>query len=69
VNDFRAPGFFLTEMTKEDLSATEALMDRILMGRVGDPAELAAAVQFVAFNAASDITAQTLIIDGAFTAT
>ncbi len=60
-----APGIFQTEMTGhffEELMAAQG--PRIPLGRAGDPAELAAAVVFLASDAASYITGETLVIDG-----
>jgi NAD(P)-dependent dehydrogenase (short-subunit alcohol dehydrogenase family) len=63
-----APGFFPSEMTARFHSGyLESQMPRILMGRVGDPAELAAAALFMVSDASSYITGQTLIVDGGVT--
>jgi NAD(P)-dependent dehydrogenase (short-subunit alcohol dehydrogenase family) len=63
-----APGFFPTEMTDQYPEGyVEGLMARVPAGRSGDPAELAAAVLFLASDAAGYITGQTLVVDGGFT--
>ncbi len=65
-----APGFFPSEMTEQFHSGyVESQMPRILMGRVGDPVELAAAALFLVSDASSYITGQTLIVDGGVTVT
>jgi len=65
-----APGFFRSEMTDqyaEDYIAEQT--KRIITGRWGEPAELAAALVFLASDAASYITGQTLVVDGGITLT
>lgn len=60
-----APGFIGTRMTEsmpEDW--IEAVVDRIKLGRIGTPEEVAEAVCFLASPAASYITGQVLVIDG-----
>jgi NAD(P)-dependent dehydrogenase (short-subunit alcohol dehydrogenase family) len=60
-----APGFFETEMTGhffDDL--LKAQLARVPAGRPGDPAEVASAVLFLASDAASYITGETLVVDG-----
>jgi NAD(P)-dependent dehydrogenase (short-subunit alcohol dehydrogenase family) len=47
----------------------DAMQWRILSGRQGDPAELAATVVFLASDAAGYITGQTLPVDGGLTIT
>jgi NAD(P)-dependent dehydrogenase (short-subunit alcohol dehydrogenase family) len=65
-----APGFFPSEMTEQFHSGyVESQMPRILMGRMGDPVELAAAALFLVSDASSYITGQTLIVDGGVTVT
>src|SRR3954453_23986608 len=56
-----APGFFASEMTDTYPEGYLDLMSfRLLAGRKGDPAELAATVVFLASDAAGYITGQTL---------
>jgi NAD(P)-dependent dehydrogenase (short-subunit alcohol dehydrogenase family) len=63
-----APGFFATEMTDQFHEGyLESQASRIPAGRTGDPAELAAAVVFLASDAAAYITGQTLAVDGGLT--
>lgn len=65
-----APGFFPSEMTEEYPEGyLDAQAPRLVAGRVGDPAELAAAAVFLASDAASYITGQTLAVDGGLTIT
>jgi NAD(P)-dependent dehydrogenase (short-subunit alcohol dehydrogenase family) len=65
-----APGFFRSEMTDqypEEYIAGQ--MGRIIAGRWGEGAELAAALVFLASDAASYVTGQTLVVDGGLTLT
>jgi NAD(P)-dependent dehydrogenase (short-subunit alcohol dehydrogenase family) len=65
-----APGFFASEMTAHyQPGYLDQQMQRVLIGRHGDPAELAAAAVFLASDAASFITGQTLAVDGGLTIT
>jgi NAD(P)-dependent dehydrogenase (short-subunit alcohol dehydrogenase family) len=65
-----APGFFESEMTdKYPDGYLERMLYRVPAGRAGDPAELAATVVFLASDAASYITGQTLAVDGGMTIT
>jgi NAD(P)-dependent dehydrogenase (short-subunit alcohol dehydrogenase family) len=60
-----APGFFETEMTEQyPPGYLDAQKPRILTGRVGEPAELAAAVLFLASDASSYVTGISLPVDG-----
>jgi NAD(P)-dependent dehydrogenase (short-subunit alcohol dehydrogenase family) len=65
-----APGFFETEMTDQySPEYVEQQSTRILVGRWGHAAELAAAVVFLASPASGYITGQTLVVDGGMTIT
>ena len=65
-----APGFFESEMTEQyPPGYLESQGPRIPVGRKGDPAELAAAVVFLASDAAGYVTGQTLAVDGGMTIT
>ncbi|MGO9900370.1 MAG: SDR family NAD(P)-dependent oxidoreductase [Solirubrobacteraceae bacterium] len=60
-----APGLFASEMTDQYPEGyLEAISYRVLAGRPGDPQELAAALVFLASDAASYITGTTLAVDG-----
>lgn len=63
-----APGFFASEMTEQyPPGYLEQQLSRIPAGRKGDPRELAATAVFLASDAASYITGQTLPVDGGLT--
>ncbi|GAC1316646.1 MAG: 3-oxoacyl-[acyl-carrier-protein] reductase [Thermoleophilaceae bacterium] len=65
-----APGFFESEMTGQYPDGyLDRQLTRVLAGRKGDPEELAAAVVFMASDAAGYVTGQTLVVDGGFTTT
>ncbi|MEO7051709.1 MAG: 3-oxoacyl-ACP reductase FabG [Rhodanobacter sp.] len=60
-----APGFIDTDMTRslpED--AKQAMLGQIALGRLGEPADIAHAVAFLASPAAAYITGQTLHVNG-----
>ncbi len=60
-----APGFIDTDMTRtlKD-SVREKLEAQILLGRLGQPEDIAKAVRFLASDEASYITGQVLCVDG-----
>ena len=63
-----APGFIDTDMTsKLDPAQTDALRQQIPAGRLGAPADIAAAVVFLASDAGAYITGETLNINGGLT--
>ncbi len=65
------PAYVRTELNTEWLDAGENLswvVERTPLGRVGEPADVAGAVVFLASPAAAYITGQHLLIDGGWTA-
>ena len=60
-----APGFIETDMTAGlSAQAREALSAQIALGRLGKAEDVAAAVAFLASDAASYITGQVVVVDG-----
>ncbi|MBE9564566.1 MAG: 3-oxoacyl-ACP reductase FabG [Proteobacteria bacterium] len=60
-----APGFIDTDMTKElPEEQRKALIDQIPLNRLGNPADIAAAVSFLAAPAAAYITGETINVNG-----
>ena len=65
-----APGFILTDMVKEGRSDDEyrkllqSIAGRSMLGRVGDPEDIAHTVAFLAAPESSFITAQVITVDG-----
>ena len=65
-----APGFIETEMTaRVPKPIRDQNLQRIVLKRFGKPAEVAAAVTFLASDDASYIQGQTIVVDGGLTAT
>ena len=66
-----APTFIETPGTErwlKDKDFKQSVLDRIPLGRVGKPMEVAGAVVFLASDAASLITGEIMLIDGGWTA-
>jgi NAD(P)-dependent dehydrogenase (short-subunit alcohol dehydrogenase family) len=65
-----APGFFRSEMTDSYRPGyIDAQMPRVVLGRTGDPLELAATAVWLASAAGGFVTGQTLAVDGGLTIT
>ncbi len=65
-----APGFFASEMTEKYAPGyLDLMMPRVIAGRMGEGEELAAALVFLASDAAGYVTGQTLAVDGGLTIT
>ncbi len=67
-----APTFIYTPGTEEYLANEETkkmVLSKIVLGRIGEPRDVANAVLFLASPAAALITGTTLMIDGGWTAT
>ncbi|MGP9783144.1 2-deoxy-D-gluconate 3-dehydrogenase [Arthrobacter sp. MYb224] len=65
------PGYFRTALTEKvfaDEARYQKMLDRIPMGRFGNPEELAGTAVFLASDAASYLTGQLLMVDGGWTA-
>jgi NAD(P)-dependent dehydrogenase (short-subunit alcohol dehydrogenase family) len=66
-----APGTTLTESRRPNLQDAERrarMLNRIPLGRFGDPAEMAGAIRYFVSPLASYITGQILLLDGGLTA-
>jgi NAD(P)-dependent dehydrogenase (short-subunit alcohol dehydrogenase family) len=60
-----APGFFKSEMTDQYKPGyVESVTPRVLLQRMGDPAELAATLVWLASDAGGYVTGQTIVVDG-----
>ena len=67
-----APGWFMSEMTEQDMFGDDSSMEFIRrnapMGRAGAEHELDGALLFLASNASTYVTGQTIAVDGGWTA-
>ena len=67
-----APGWFMSEMTEQDMFGDDSSMEFIRrnapMGRAGEEHELDGALLFLASNASTYVTGQTIAVDGGWTA-
>ncbi|MBR1159438.1 SDR family NAD(P)-dependent oxidoreductase [Bradyrhizobium elkanii] len=66
-----APGYITTDMThgmRENDVLKQSLLDTVPMARFAHPEEVGAVIAFLASDAASYITGQTIIVDGGFAA-
>ncbi len=67
-----APSAFDTPMARKSIDAEpeyqQRVIDRVPIGRIGDPEELIGAVLFLASGASSMVTGAVLPVDGGFTA-
>jgi NAD(P)-dependent dehydrogenase (short-subunit alcohol dehydrogenase family) len=67
-----APGYFVTPMTdrlkKRDAGFYQELINRIPLGRFGEPSELGATIVYLASPASSFVTGNVLVIDGGYSA-
>jgi len=63
-----SPGPFPNQTAQEDRDFIQRLAMKTMLGRIGQPAELANAVLFLASSASSYITGSNLAIDGGWTA-
>jgi len=65
-----APGFFASEMTDQYKPGyLDSVTQRVVLGRIGDPAELAATLVWLASDAGGYVTGQTIVVDGGVTIT
>ncbi|MFC7446761.1 SDR family NAD(P)-dependent oxidoreductase [Rhodococcus daqingensis] len=65
-----APGFFKSEMTDAYQDGyLDSMAPRLVLGRIGDPEELAATLVWLASDAAAYVTGQTIPVDGGLTIT
>lgn len=65
-----APGFFASEMTEQYKPGyLESVTQRVVLGRMGDPEELAATLVWLASDAGGYVTGQTIVVDGGVTIT
>ncbi|HCS58173.1 MAG TPA: KR domain-containing protein [Gordonia polyisoprenivorans] len=65
-----APGFFKSEMTDGYKDGyLDSQIPRVVLGRTGDPVELAATAVWLASPAGGYVTGQTLAVDGGITVT
>lgn len=63
-----APGFFESEMTDQyDEEYRKTVLSRIILGRTGDPEELAATLVWLVSPAGGYVVGQTIAIDGGVT--
>lgn len=67
-----APGYFVTPMTDRlkarDAAFYQELIERVPLGRFGEPPDLAGAVVYLASPAAGFVTGNVLVVDGGYTA-